>query len=734
MGMIARRETGATLAGLLLFALAARVVYAWGLPLNMDEVHHLRLARDISLHPSSFYLPLGSPGTSHPLAVVYLTALADWAGGGRVFVIRLAFIALSLVGLVGVYSLGAALFDRRVGLIALALASVDRHLVALAPVFLESPSMIFLVPWTILSMRRCLVRGLPRDWVFTGLLVGAGYWFSTLFLAVLLPFGFYVLFTGKLAQVLKSRWMYVGAALAAALMSPNVAWNVLHEAVNYERHVGKVGSFGLSPRAALLYVGDLLICLKDPTWIVSNATGKMYLPIYVPCHWVIGLVYLALTAVSLRFWRDERIALLLLVILGLVIPATLVDARESWNEFTWASSTVFAAILLSAFVLDRTLPGKRGAVIVSLVLAYSAGALLWFLSGPKWGYFCPEWERAYLGQVLAAMSRAPYDERGSPLDAATARGRVGTEIRELTDQAFARHGESAMAWYFRGASAESAAEREVALRRSLELAPNNAPVIIARARQLIGAGDLTGARRMLERLLASISNPVPCYELLLEVEQRLGNYSSAVAYARRMLAVKPEDHHAYRVLFMLHDAAGDAALANRALNNYAARHPFGPAAAYLSLAEAFWQRGDRVSSMRFLERAIMCRPLKADDHAAAGKLLRNLEMTGRAMEHFESAARLGSKDPGVYYLLGQLTEEKAQFEHAIAYYRRAVELAPGFAEAHLALGSLLAEQGRVAEAAKHLQAAKRLGFEIPAKYERLVPAAPGTELPRPGPY
>jgi len=363
---------------LLLLALAARVFYAYGLPLNGDELAHLEEARKLSLRPGSFDVPLDSQVTTHPLGVLYVTALANWVGGGSVFVVRQAFVALSLIGLVGLYVLAGWLFGPRVALIALALAAVDRHLVAAAGVFLESPSVIFLAPWTILLMHRCLVRGLPRDWLLLGLLCGAGYWFSTVFLVMLLPFGLYVLLTGKLTRVLKCRWMYMGLAVLVAMMLPPLIGDMCSGGTNYERNVGKVGLIGLSPRMAVLYVGDLLICLKDPTWIDQNMTGKMYAPWYVPCNWVTGLVYMAMGIVSLRFWRDERVLLLLLVIGGFLIPVTLLDAREPWNEFTWASSTVFAAILLTVWVMDRMFVGRWGKVACSTILGYAAAALLCF--------------------------------------------------------------------------------------------------------------------------------------------------------------------------------------------------------------------------------------------------------------------------------------------------------------------------------------------------------------------
>ena len=72
---------------------------------------------------------------------------------------------------------------------------------ATAPVFLESPAVTCLAPWTIWLMHRCVARGTAKDWLATGLMFGLGYWLTTVFLAMLLPFGLYILLTGSLGRV-----------------------------------------------------------------------------------------------------------------------------------------------------------------------------------------------------------------------------------------------------------------------------------------------------------------------------------------------------------------------------------------------------------------------------------------------------------------------------------------------------------------------------------------------------
>ena len=80
----------ATVGAILVLAFGARVYYAYGLPLNMDELNHFQAAKEISLSPESFNLPLGNGQTNHPNGVPYLIAAANWIGNGSLFAIRVA--------------------------------------------------------------------------------------------------------------------------------------------------------------------------------------------------------------------------------------------------------------------------------------------------------------------------------------------------------------------------------------------------------------------------------------------------------------------------------------------------------------------------------------------------------------------------------------------------------------------------------------------------------------------
>lgn len=304
---------------------------------------------------------------------------------------------------------------------------------------------------------------------------GLAMWVSSVSAAMFVAFALYILSTCSLGRVLRSRWMYAGLALTILLVLPIVLSDLGDDWGNYGRNAGKLHSIGISPRAGLLYIGDLLICTRETIWMVQNAGGRMYTPYYLPCHWTAGLLYIALAVASLRFWKDRRVILLLIVITAFLIPVTLIDAREPWNEFTWASSTVVAAILLSAAWADRLLSSATGRGAVGAVGIGSLATLLWFLAGPKWGYFCPDWERAYAGKVGSIAYRPIWNPQQFPKHEAAA------EIRELTDQALARHPRSALAWYYRGLYASDGVEKAEAFNRALDLYPNHPLVLESHA-------------------------------------------------------------------------------------------------------------------------------------------------------------------------------------------------------------------------------------------------------------
>ncbi len=698
----------ATLGVILMLASAARVFYAYDLPINSDEVKHLWVAREISLDPNAFYFPVGNTATNHPNGALYLMAAANSIGGGSVFMIRLVFVAVSVGGLLGLYFLAKSFFGHKAATLAVLVACVDRYLVARSCQLYEPPISLALVPWTLLAIRLSVDRGKPRDWLLLGLLFGVGCNVYHLFLFQPVVFLVYVLLSGKAVSLLKRPWAYAALGLFLALLAPNVLWNLLNEWSNFRYVAAKPGTLGVCPRFAMIYLGDLLLCLKDPVWILMNAGEKLYMPMQVPCHWVAGLAYLGCLLYAACRLREKGVGLLFAAVVVPAAVAAVVAVEEPMDNIRWVQCTIIPAICVTGWAAGQLIRTAAGKAILGAAIAGLGGLLVMFLAGPKWGYFCPEWERAYVGRVLAATWRSEWNPSRFPADQAV------IEIRGLTDQAIARNPQSAVAWYYRGCFAQTAAQRVEAFERVLELDPANPLVIQQQADDLIRAGDWAGARTLLQRLLNHRSASYKTYEALAAVEYQLGNYASAAAHARHVLAAKPERFETHLELYAIYDALGNETQRDASLKTYVARHPHGPATAYLSLAHQMLKEGDTSRGRALLEQAIRAKPRRGEEHALIGVLLARMNQMDRAIEHFQTALRLGCREPDVYYNLALAMEVKGEFAQATEYYMGAIQLDRNHGPAHLRLGTLLAAQGRTGEARRHFEAAERLGLRIPS--------------------
>ncbi|MDA1311864.1 MAG: tetratricopeptide repeat protein [Acidobacteria bacterium] len=103
------------------------------------------------------------------------------------------------------------------------------------------------------------------------------------------------------------------------------------------------------------------------------------------------------------------------------------------------------------------------------------------------------------------------------------------------------------------------------------------------------------------------------------------------------------------------------------------------------------------------------------DRKTHGAALRNLARLSSWLGRFDEASRTLAKagellgpDAETLDLMGQNAAAHGQLEEAIALYRRAVEINPNYADAHLHLGTELVDQGSVPEGLSQLQRALAL--------------------------
>jgi tetratricopeptide (TPR) repeat protein len=248
------------------------------------------------------------------------------------------------------------------------------------------------------------------------------------------------------------------------------------------------------------------------------------------------------------------------------------------------------------------------------------------------------------------------------------------------------------------------------------------------------------------------------------VSFRAARFAEAVEPLARQLTARPEDALARRMLGVSHYMTGDfrrAADTLRALGEEVTSDPElayaygvslahvegGPAASALfeRLAAAHAQRAPArlLAAQGFMlvqdyERAL--RELRVVDgldpklpqaHYHAGQALIRLNRPAEAEQEFRLELLLNPSDvSSKYHLAYVLLEQKQRTAEALALLREAVAARPDYADARYQLGKALVEQGDVAGAIEHLEAAARaepskdyIHYQLSIAYRRASRAA-----------
>jgi DNA-binding transcriptional MerR regulator len=140
-----------------------------------------------------------------------------------------------------------------------------------------------------------------------------------------------------------------------------------------------------------------------------------------------------------------------------------------------------------------------------------------------------------------------------------------------------------------------------------------------------------------------------------------------------------------------------------------------PAPAPQPLTATDWfERGLRLETVAPNEaneayaQAVLLDPEYWDAHVNFGRLLQLGGRTLEAIEHYQLALRGGSSDPTAAFNLGTALEERRQWSQAIVAYQRAIQIDPGFGDAHFNLARLYEQVGRRAAALRHLRTYRML--------------------------
>jgi hypothetical protein len=284
----------------------------------------------------------------HPPLIAVIARVTRTLLGDSIVAIRLpaAFASAGLVLLTGL--MARELGGRR---FAQALACLCT---AIAPVYLIGGNILSTIPfdqfwWTLCAFFavRLVVTANPRYWLAIGATVGIG--FETKHNMIFLICGIVagVLLTRE-RRALRSRWLWFGAALAAAIALPNILWEVANgwPTLEFVRNASGSKNAHVSPVAFLanqilvlhpltlpIWLTGLVVCFRTPRYrllgclylvpmlilMATQSARADYLAPAYPVLLAMGAVIIARAAEQWR-WRGARPAMLApLALTGLLL-------------------------------------------------------------------------------------------------------------------------------------------------------------------------------------------------------------------------------------------------------------------------------------------------------------------------------------------------------------------------------------------------------------------------------
>jgi predicted O-linked N-acetylglucosamine transferase (SPINDLY family) len=212
---------------------------------------------------------------------------------------------------------------------------------------------------------------------------------------------------------------------------------------------------------------------------------------------------------------------------------------------------------------------------------------------------------------------------------------------------------------------------------------NKLVATLDQALHLHGAGDLTRASALYQRILESDPTNADALHLLGVVAHQRGEHEDAVTQIKQAIRIKP------RV-----------------------------AAYHNNLGEALRALGQLAAATAAYREALRLRADFAEAHNNLGLALHQQGELAEAAASFERALAL-SPDPETYCNLGNVFRDQAAWDGAIATYERALALNPEFAEALNNCGAALKQRGKTAEAVELFKRAVTLRPDYAEAYYNL---------------
>ncbi|MBI5538266.1 MAG: glycosyltransferase family 39 protein [Deltaproteobacteria bacterium] len=278
--------------------------------------------------------------------------------------------------------------------------------------------------WVLLLVARIANDGSARLWLWVGALIGGGFLLKHTIVLLALGVTAGIVLT-PLRRHLRTRWPWLGVAIAALLMVPNLGWQIANgwPSLEFYREATAHKNIPTSPLGVLVNQSMILHPLLVPIWgvgAVSLVTSKRFAR-----HRFMAIVWWGLLALAMAAGtsRPDRI-----VGLGAALFASGAVMWEAWVRRTAgrvaliaaavAAGLAFAPLSLPILSFEATARYAAWTHAVPRIEKGKSSPL------PQWLADRTGWE-SMIDQVGAVVNALPAEERASALVFAPDYGTAG---------------------------------------------------------------------------------------------------------------------------------------------------------------------------------------------------------------------------------------------------------------------------------------------------------------------
>ena len=250
-----------------------------------------------------------------------------------------------------------------------------------------------------------------------------------------------------------------------------------------------------------------------------------------------------------------------------------------------------------------------------------------------------------------------------------------------------------------------------AYERGLAVAPENVELLNSLGFSLFQMGKSQDAVATLEKALAIDPDHAKSHNNMALASIDLGELEIAEAHYRESLAI--EAHPAiHNDLGFVLERQG---LVDEAVEQYRRSLTLAPegAAAHYNLAAALARTGEFAESESHF-RAALEQDRSAPAHAGLGFVLAQTGRVDEAIAQFNDAIAADAEHPAAYEQLGSILAEQGNLEEAASHFGQLAKLRPSPA-AHQKLAEILTRLGRTDEARRHADRARALSAPRPTQ-------------------